>query len=94
MGKVAETMIRKLEARFAPTRLELVDDSQRHAGHAGTRPEGETHFSLVVVAEAFGGLNRLARQRLIHACLAEELAGPVHALSIAALAPGEEQARS
>ncbi|MEX2650616.1 MAG: BolA family protein [Alphaproteobacteria bacterium] len=90
MGKIAETIKAKLEARFAPLRLELVDESARHAGHAGARPEGETHFRLVLVADAFAGLGRVARQRLIHGCLAEELAGPVHALSLAALAPGED----
>ncbi len=89
MGRVADRIRARLEARFQPTVLELVDDSARHAGHAGARPEGETHFNLTIVAAAFAGLDRLARQRLVHQCLAEELAGPVHALAMSALAPGE-----
>ena len=90
MGHVAQSIRDKLTRRFTPSRLDLTDDSARHAGHAGARPGGETHFNLVIVARDFAGLGRIARQRLVYACLAEELAGPVHALSIAALAPGED----
>ena len=89
MGRVADTIRAKLEARFRPAVLELADDSGRHAGHAGAGPEGETHFDLLIVADAFAGLGRVARQRLVYQCLTEELAGPVHALSITARAPGE-----
>jgi BolA protein len=53
VGAVADALRRKLEAAFAPVRLEIVDDSHRHAGHAGARPEGETHFSVTVVSAAF-----------------------------------------
>lgn len=88
-GPVARSLRAKLEAAFAPERLEIVDDSARHAGHAGAREGGESHFTVVVVSAAFEGLNRVARQRAVNAALAEELAGPVHALSIKALAPGE-----
>jgi BolA protein len=69
--------------------LEVVDDSARHAGHAGARAGGESHFNVVIVSAAFEGLSRVQRQRGVHAALAEELAGPIHALSIKALAPGE-----
>ena len=85
---VADTMSRKLTERFAPIRLEIIDDSQRHAGHAGARPGGETHFSVMLVAAAFVGMGRVARQRLVYQILAEELAGSVHALSLTVLAPG------
>jgi BolA protein len=61
---VADTIRDKLTGRFAPTRLEIVDESYRHAGHAGARPEGETHFAVTVVAQAFQGLSRVARQRV------------------------------
>jgi BolA protein len=88
---VADTMSRKLTERFAPIRLEIIDDSQRHAGHAGARPGGETHFSVMLVAAAFVGMGRVARQRLVYQILAEELAGSVHALSLTVLAPGEER---
>jgi len=89
MGAVAMSLQRKLSEAFSPTRLEVVDDSHRHAGHAGSREGGESHFNVVIQAAVFEGLGRVARQRLINAALAEELAGPVHALSIKALAPGE-----
>jgi len=86
---VAETMRAKLAARFAPLRLDIVDDSHRHAGHAGAHPDGESHFTVTLVAAAFTGLGRVARQRLVYAALAEELATRVHALSLRVLAPDE-----
>jgi BolA family transcriptional regulator, general stress-responsive regulator len=89
MGAIAETMRRKLTEALAPNRLEIVDDSARHAGHAGTRAGGESHFTITIEAAAFTGLRRIQRQRLIHAILAEELAGPVHALSLKTSTPGE-----
>lgn len=88
-GRVSQTIEAKLRAAFAPERLEVKDESHRHAGHSGSRPEGETHFDVVVVAAAFQGLGRIERQRAVNRALAEELAGPVHALSVKALAPGE-----
>ncbi|HLY44537.1 MAG TPA: BolA family protein [Stellaceae bacterium] len=87
---VAETMRDKLTRRFAPVRLEIVDESHRHAGHAGARPEGETHFSLTIVAPAFAGLSRVARQRLVYEALADELATRVHALSVTTRTPAED----
>lgn len=89
MGPVAARIHRKLQDAFAPERLEVVDDSARHAGHAGAGDGGESHFNVTVVSAAFLGLGRVERQRRIHAALTEELAGPVHALSLKALAPGE-----
>lgn len=86
----AERIRRKLTEGLAPTRLEVVDDSHRHAGHAGARPEGETHFRVAVVSAAFSGRSRVDRQRMVHALLAAELEERVHALSIAARAPEEE----
>jgi BolA protein len=74
---------------FAPTRLEVEDDSARHRGHAGAREGGESHFNVLIEADAFAGKPKVARQRLVYQALAEELAGPVHALSVRALAPGE-----
>ena len=86
---VAETIRDKLTDRFAPTRLVILDESHRHAGHAGARPEGETHFAVTIVAPAFAGLNRVARQRLVYQTLADELATSIHALSLTTLAPDE-----
>ena len=88
---VAETIRDKLAGRFAPTRLEILDESHRHAGHAGARPEGETHFAVTIVAPAFAGLNRVARQRLVYETLAAELATRIHALSLTTLAPDEDR---
>lgn len=89
MGPIGERIRRKLEDGFAPERLEVVDDSARHKGHAGARDGGESHFDITLVSAAFAGLGRVERQRRVYAALAEELAGPVHALALKALAPGE-----
>ena len=90
MPAVADTIRRKLEAAFAPERLEVVDDSAKHAGHAGARPEGETHFTVTVVSKAFAGVSRVDRQRRIYAALSDELQPDgVHALALSAHAPGE-----
>jgi len=86
---VAETIARKLHEAIAPARVVVTDDSHRHAGHAGARPGGETHFTVEIVAQAFEGLSRVARQRLVNEVLKEELAGPVHALAMRTLTPLE-----
>lgn len=91
----AERIRRKITKGLAPVRLELVDQSHRHAGHAGAAtagPGGETHFDLVVVSAAFVGLSRVARQRRVHELVVTELAERVHALSIRALTPEEDAA--
>ncbi len=89
MGAIFETIHDKLTAAFSPTRLEVQDDSDRHAGHAGATPGGESHFNVTIEAEAFAGTSKVMRQRMVYKALATELAGPVHALSVKALAPGE-----
>ncbi len=89
---VASTIENKLRDALAPMQLRVVDDSGRHAGHAGARPGGESHFNVDVVAAAFAGKSRLERQRWVHQILAEELSGPVHALSLRLFTP-EEAAR-
>lgn len=88
-GTVKALIERKLSEAFAPTALSVVDESHRHAGHAGSRPGGETHFRVSIVAAAFAGRSRLDRHRMVNATLAEELAGGVHALAIEAKAPDE-----
>ncbi|WP_271083367.1 BolA family protein [Brevundimonas sp. NIBR11] len=93
-GPIASIIREKLMSAFQPTRLELEDDSWRHAGHhheggMDARPGGESHFNLTIVSEAFSGVGRLQRQRAVNAVLADELAGPVHALSIKAQSPDE-----
>lgn len=89
MGAIIEAIHDKLTAAFSPSRLEVEDDSARHAGHAGARAGGESHFNVLIEAAAFQGQAKVARQRMVYRALAEELAGPVHALSVKALAPGE-----
>ena len=86
----ADTIRTKLTERLAPIRLDIVDESYRHAGHEGARPEGETHFSVTIVSAAFVGHTRVARQRLVYQTLTEELATRVHALSLTTLAPNED----
>jgi BolA family transcriptional regulator, general stress-responsive regulator len=89
LGKIGERIAQKLKAAFSPSQLDVVDESHKHAGHAGARPGGETHFQVRIVAGAFQGKSLLHRHRLVNETLAEELAGPVHALSIPALSISE-----
>jgi BolA family transcriptional regulator, general stress-responsive regulator len=87
---VADTIRTKLTERFTPTRLEISDESYRHVGHEGARPEGETHFSIMIVSAAFVGQGRVARQRLVYQTLAEELSSRIHALSLTTLEPNQD----
>ena len=84
-----DQITKKLTAAFAPARLDVVDESHQHAGHAGSRPGGETHYRVYIVSDAFKGKTRIERHRMINQSLAAELAGGVHALAIHASAPGE-----
>ncbi len=86
---VEETMRDKLSRALTPERLEVKDESHLHRGHVGAREEGESHFRLTIVASAFEGLSRVDRQRRVNAILAEEIAGPVHALAMKTLTPEE-----
>lgn len=84
-----DRIMQKLTTAFAPARLEVVDESHQHAGHAGSRPGGETHYRVHIVSEAFQGKSRVERHRMVNETLSGELAGGVHALAIHASAPGE-----
>src|SRR4051812_42945403 len=94
--RVADAIADKLTAAFTPVALEVRDESASHAGHAGaTRPDGgvgETHFHVRMITVAFEGISRVERQRRVHAALAEELRGPVHALSLKLQTPAEASA--
>ena len=79
----------KLTEAFAPEALEVVNDSHRHAGHAGSPGTGESHFTIKVVSAAFAGKSRLERHRMVNQALAAELSGKIHALAVTALAPDE-----
>jgi len=87
-GPVAQEMLRRLES-LSPTKVELIDDSEKHRGHGGYNPAGESHFTLIIEAAAFEGRSRVERQRLVHAALGDLVGERVHALSIRAKAPGE-----
>jgi BolA protein len=88
---VADRIREKLTGGLKPLSLDITDDSHRHAGHAGARPGGESHFTVAVVSAAFEGLSRVERQRLVYELLEEELAGPVHALALRTAAPSERR---
>ena len=88
-GPVAREMLRRLEA-LGPTRVELIDDSEKHRGHGGYNPQGESHFTLLIESAAFAGKSRVERQRMVHSALGELVGERVHALSIRAKAPGEQ----
>jgi BolA protein len=84
MGIYSDRIRSKLTQAFDPAKLEIVDDSMRHHGHAGAAAdgEGETHFNVEIIAQAFAGKSRVERQRMVHAVLADELKERVHALSL------------
>ncbi len=86
----ADRIEAKLRRVLSPTRIEVEDESHRHAGHAGAPEGGESHFRLVVVAAAFDGKSRVERQRMVYGILAEELAAGMHALAMTTLTPGED----
>lgn len=87
----AERMERLLQKELNPSRITLTDDSTRHAGHAGARPEGETHYTLVIEAECFRGLSRVQCHQLIYRLLGEEFKCGLHALAINASAPAQDR---
>jgi len=91
MGRVADIIRARLSDGLTPIRLDIVDESHRHAGHAGARPQGESHFQVAVVSAAFAGKSRVARQRLVYALLADELRTDIHALSLTTLTPDEDR---
>ena len=78
-----------LEERLRPVSLSVKDESHQHAGHAGWREGGETHFRIDIVSEAFSGKSRIERHRLVNATLAEAFDRGLHALAIRAKPPGE-----
>ena len=87
--KVRDTIQSKLTEGLKPALLEIVDESHRHAGHAGHRPGGESHFRIEIVSDAFAGKSRIERHRMVNALLAAELAGQVHAMALTTLTPDE-----
>jgi len=88
-GPIASEMLRCLKSALSPTRIKLVDDSEKHRGHGGYNPEGESHFTLDIESEAFTGRSRVERQRMIYKALGDLMRERVHALQIRARAPAE-----
>ena len=88
-GPVATEIETRLRAALAPVHLAVIDDSEKHRGHAGHDGSGESHFTVEIVSSQFTGQNRVARQRLVYSALADLLRDKVHALAIRARAPGE-----
>src|SRR5271166_4513133 len=86
----AERLERALATAFAPSVLRVVDDSARHAGHSGAAAGGETHYTILIVSDAFAGLNRVARHRAVNEALAGEFSSGLHALSLSLRTPGEQ----
>jgi BolA protein len=82
-----------LRARFAPERIEVVDESAQHAGHAGAREHGGGHFAVTIVSAAFDGRSAVERHRMVYAALADEMRGAVHALALTTRTPAEWDAR-
>jgi BolA family transcriptional regulator, general stress-responsive regulator len=87
LGPVGQTISAKLVQGLAPASVEVIDESHQHVGHAGARPDGESHFRVRIVAECFRGKSRVAQHRMVNAVLSEELRERVHALAIQSSAP-------
>jgi BolA protein len=92
-GPVAKSIIETLTATFPNADIRLEDQSHLHAGHAGARPEGETHFRVTAISPAFEGKGRIDRHRMINTALQDQLATRVHALAIVAITPAEARAK-
>jgi len=88
-GPVAAEIENRLRGALAPERLDVIDDSERHRGHAGHDPRGESHFTVIVVSSFFEGQNRVARQRMVNTALGDLLRDRVHALAMVTKAPSE-----
>ena len=84
---VREAIVAKLSAKFVPTTLEVIDESARHQGHAGSRPDGETNFRIRIVADSLSGKSRLEQHRAIMEALSDELRDRIHALAIEVRTP-------
>jgi BolA protein len=93
----AERLHAALTRAFAPTVLQVQDDSAQHAGHAGAQAGGQTHYSVLLVSSAFQGVNRVARSRAVHSALAGEFGpaeqGGMHALALTLRTPEEHAAQ-
>lgn len=86
----AETRLRdKLMFALSPVRLDIINESEMHAGHRSSPGTGESHFRILIVADAFAGKSRVDRHRMVNSALGEEVGGRIHALALSTYAPGE-----
>ena len=88
-GPVATEMLRRVNSALSPTFIRLTDDSEKHRGHGGYNPAGESHFTLEIQSAEFVGKSRVERQRLVYRALGDLMRERIHALSIRATAPGD-----
>ncbi len=88
-GPIQQEMENLLQAAFSPSHLAVINDSASHHGHSGDDGSGESHFTVEIEAEAFAGVNRVNRQRMVNKALGDLPGERVHALAIRAKAPGE-----
>lgn len=86
---VEQQMREKLIVAFEPTRLDVINESELHAGHRSSPGTGESHFRILIVSQAFAGKSRVERHRAVNDVLAEELGGRIHAMALRTYAPGE-----
>ncbi|MBC8267801.1 MAG: BolA family transcriptional regulator [Rhodospirillaceae bacterium] len=89
--RVANIIKEKLTEALSPIDLDVLDESHKHAGHAGSRPEGESHFNVKIVSQAFEGKSRVERQRLVYQALSEEMKQDIHALALNTMTPKEQE---
>ena len=89
LGPVGREIAQRLEAALSPQQLAVINDSAKHRGHTGDDGSGESHFTVEIVASAFAGQSRLARQRMVNSALGDLMQERVHALAIRARAPEE-----
>ena len=90
--RIVKLIEEKLTEALQPIQLEVIDESHLHAGHGGARPEGETHFRVVIVSALFDGESRVARHRMVTKVLAAEMNNPIHALALKTMTPQEADA--
>lgn len=90
--RIVKLIEEKLTEALQPIHLEVIDESHLHAGHGGARPEGETHFRVVIVSALFDGESRVARHRMVTKVLAAEMNNPIHALALKTMTPQEADA--
>ncbi len=82
MGEIADQIKEKLQTAFAPVHLVVTDDSAKHRGHVGSRPEGQTHFTVDITSTVFVGHSRVAQQRMVYKVLDDLMDAPIHALAL------------